>query len=83
MKKEVTFENYFGHQNHTKTFELTAYYCPNCGKKEVWSDHGAGDYYEGPTFLCVSCETAFTLPTVRNLEESLLEVYIVEQLNEK
>lgn len=83
MKKEIVFENYFGSINHTRTFELTKYYCANCGKKEVWSDNSAGDYYEGPTFLCTSCENAFTLPTIGKANVSLLEVYIIEQLNKK
>lgn len=83
MKKEVKFQNYFGNKNHTKTYELTKYYCPSCGKKEVWTDNGAGDYYEGTTFLCTSCETAFTMPTLRKIDASLLEVHIVEELNKK
>lgn len=83
MKKEVMFENYLGRTNQTITFELTNYYCPNCGKKEVWTDNGVGDYYEGPTFLCISCENAFTLPTLRKAKSSLYEIYIIEQLNKK
>jgi len=81
MKKEVKFQNYFGSLNRTITFELTNYYCPNCGKKEVWTDNGPGDYYEGPTFLCTNCQNAFTLPSLRKAEASLLEVYIIEELN--
>lgn len=80
MRRDVNFQDYFGRGNHTKTYEKTNHYCPSCGKRETWTDNGAGDYYEGPTFLCTNCEIAFTLPTLRKINASLLEEYIVKRL---
>ena len=38
-------------------------FCPHCGQPDVWVECSEGDYYEGPTFLCLMCGTSFTLPS--------------------
>lgn len=30
-------------------------FCPCCGEQQVWVEDSAGDYYVGPTYLCVAC----------------------------
>ena len=29
--------------------------CPGCGSRETWVQDDEGDYYDGPTYLCVAC----------------------------
>lgn len=43
--------------------EITAYFCPNCGKKNVYEDQSEGDYYEGSSLFCKSCNFTFTMPS--------------------
>lgn len=44
-------------------FEKSRYFCPNCGKQEVWEEQGAGDYYVGVTYICAACGAKFDLPS--------------------
>lgn len=46
---------------YTEAWEKTDFYCPNCGKRGVWSVAG-GDMYVGPQHICVDCESSFYLP---------------------
>jgi len=50
--------------------EKTEYYCPECGKQEVYEALGEGDYYEGTGLYCNSCNNAFTMPS-RGIDEKL------------
>lgn len=50
----------FSHQ-YTETWEITDYYCPQCGKKEVWRNDG-GDYYIGEQHICAACKRSFHIP---------------------
>ena len=56
---EVKYEA--GH-SYDETWEATDYYCPACGKQEVWHETSGEDYYVGETHLCLSCEAHFYLP---------------------
>lgn len=38
-------------------------FCPNCGKQEVYTAVGDGDYYEGSTSYCKNCKCTFTMPS--------------------
>ena len=40
---------------------LPAFYCPNCGKQEVWYQDGPGDHYVGEQHICSACEACFTI----------------------
>lgn len=33
----------------------TQLFCPICGKRNVWEEDSAGDYYAGPAILCLDC----------------------------
>lgn len=37
-------------------------FCPYCGKKTVLVEEGDGDFYQGPTHLCTSCDRDFRGP---------------------
>lgn len=39
----------------------TDLYCPNCGIKNVKVETGEGDYYQGPSYYCLSCVHSFTI----------------------
>jgi transposase-like protein len=41
----------------------TDYYCPNCGKQNVFVEEGEGDYYTGPTHYCNTCDYSFSIPS--------------------
>jgi ssDNA-binding Zn-finger/Zn-ribbon topoisomerase 1 len=45
-------------------YNKTHLHCPECGKQTVYVENSEGDYYEGPTNLCVSCDSNFTLPHI-------------------
>lgn len=34
--------------------------CLNCGVAEVYTEHSEGDYYVGPTSVCLACCATFT-----------------------
>ncbi len=43
-------------------YVLVDMYCPNCGVEGgVYCESGMGDYYCGPSYLCVNCEHGFTI----------------------
>jgi len=44
-------------------WEKTDYFCPACGKQEVWREDGEGDYYVREDYVCISCGVEFNLPT--------------------
>lgn len=39
----------------------TKYYCPMCGRQEVWESDGF-DFYEGNEHACLSCHGTFRSP---------------------
>lgn len=43
--------------------DITDEYCPGCGKQTVFIEQGEGDYYQGPSYYCKSCNYAFSLPS--------------------
>ena len=51
----------FSHK-YSEPWELTDYFCPNCGKKGVWFRNDSGDYYVGEQYICIECEHTFYLP---------------------
>ena len=55
-------------------------FCPSCGKQEVWSEDGAGDYYEGVSYICVACSTCFTLPTLYSIDATADHASDVERV---
>jgi hypothetical protein len=50
--------------SHTidETYCPTDYHCPGCGEQTVYREFGPGDYYQGETHVCTSCESKFYLP---------------------
>jgi hypothetical protein len=64
--------HYYEHE-----YEETSLFCPQCGKRAVWSETGAGDYYCGPTHVCLECSNSFT---IQESGEGELSRSIAEQL---
>ena len=59
---KMTIINQFPSHHYVEEYELTDYYCPNCGLKNVWEEEGSeGDYYTGPHLLCTKCRVQFTM----------------------
>lgn len=52
----------YGSHQSTEPWEKTDLYCLNCGRQEVWICDDGGDYYQGETHMCLSCEHSFNLP---------------------
>jgi transposase-like protein len=46
----------------SEVWETTDYFCPRCGKQDVWVEDSPGDYYTGPSHLCKACGADFSLP---------------------
>lgn len=55
MKREALLE-FSGSHHYDKTFEKSDYFCPRCGKKELWICQDGGDYYVGETYYCLACD---------------------------
>ncbi len=53
--------DYKTHKSHN-TYDPTYFYCPNCGEKKVYTEHGPGDYYVGTIHICIACAHGFYLP---------------------
>lgn len=68
-----------GH-SYPETWEWTTFHCPNCGRQEVWREHGEGDYYQGPSHLCIACPYEFTLPSHRHAEDGQGETIWAQRL---
>ncbi len=61
-------DEYATHHYFTE-YELNSeLYCPNCGKKEVWTEQSEGDYYTGATNLCLHCEHYFSIQGPSTIE---------------
>ena len=50
-----------GH-SYLEDWVKTEYYCPHCGKQEVWDEDSGGDHYVGTRLTCVSCAAGFRMP---------------------
>lgn len=64
---QVEIKYKLGHTYKFK-YDETDSHCPNCGNKSVWVEHGEGDFYCGPTYLCISCNYAFYIPIEKKAE---------------
>lgn len=53
----------YGRHKHDEPWKRTDYFCPSCGKKSVWNNCDGGDYYQGETFACVSCDAEWNWPS--------------------
>ena len=62
QKVDMTIRYELGH-SYEETWIQTNYHCPYCGYDQVWVEDHSGDYYTGPTHLCVACTSAFHLPS--------------------
>jgi hypothetical protein len=47
---------------YDESWEKAPWFCPHCGKQDVFSALGDGDYYVGVQLLCLSCNHGFYLP---------------------
>lgn len=57
-------------------------FCPSCGLKDtVWVEDRSGDYYVGPSYLCIECEAEFTFQGPYNDESQ--NAYAEEQRKER
>lgn len=56
MQKEVDSATYI------EQWQLTDFFCLNCGFKPVWKRIDNGKAYLGSNYVCTSCEHEFSLP---------------------
>lgn len=61
-------------------YKKSNYYCPLCGKQEVWEDQGEGDFYEGVDYACTNCYASFTLPSLGTNENDFEGEQLIKQL---
>ena len=50
-----TNEREFSHEI-VREWQKNNYFCPYCGKQEVWNEAGPGDCDIGSEFICLACE---------------------------
>lgn len=63
MPDEVCFPvRYEAGHVYNETWKKTKYHCPCCGIKDVWQKPDGGDYYQGESFLCVTCKAHWNWP---------------------
>ncbi len=63
-------------------YRKTDCFCPLCGQKEVWTNHGPGDYYLGRDSLCASCNAILHLDNCDDAPNSPNVQGILKQLRE-
>ena len=39
-------------------WERAGSFCPGCGSRETWRATGEGDYYTGPEYVCLGCNSS-------------------------
>jgi hypothetical protein len=61
IRVDVKYE--LGH-TITTYYERSDWFCPNCGKQNVWEEQGPGDYYVGVNHVCIECKTYFLMPSI-------------------
>lgn len=60
----MKIRNFRSDNTHYDTIlKSTEYYCPNCGKQEIFEELGDGDYYQGPSLYCHKCNFMFAMPS--------------------
>ena len=57
MSERVEVQRY----NRTARFDHDELFCPFCGQQTVWTEDDAGDFYYGPTILCVNCNNSMAI----------------------
>lgn len=48
-------------------------HCPGCGKREVWTNPGRDDYYQGEPHLCLGCGSVFYMPVSPHTDEDFFD----------
>ncbi len=71
-----------GHGAGYREWEHKEHRCPHCGEKDVWGE--GDDYYDGPTLLCLSCESSFSLTDwdwdkMRDLDKAAIRGAVAQQ----
>ena len=63
IKFQVLYYNDGGYSHeYTENWDKAEWFCPACGRREVYEEQGGGDYYVGTRFLCEKCGAKFYLP---------------------
>lgn len=72
-EKRAKQEGQPGH-HYILDYERTDYYCPSCGKQEVWVEQSGGDYYAGADYVCVACSSLHHLDSsCSNVDDGIVE----------
>lgn len=64
---------WLGKEHATSTFQMEKkqYFCPQCGKQEVYLQmDDEQDYYVGYTYYCFACRYSFHLPNTDQPDEN-------------
>ena len=82
LQIQVTVKYKAGHSYQYRYEQFEECFCPSCGEKSVWYETGPGDYEQGPTHVCIDCNSSFTLPQGTG-EPRYTEDQVVEQIKHK
>lgn len=69
-----------GSHHYWENYEKTDWFCPHCGKQEMWDSTGSGDYYTGTTSYCTACNFSSQLLGGPVLETHPAYLGIIDQL---
>lgn len=71
---------YPGSHHYITEYDKSEFYCPLCGKQEVWEEKGQGDYYCGSDYVCISCGSKSYLDGCRVAPNEVRYMNILEQI---
>lgn len=54
-KMKIQAKNLFGGIGNS-FYTLSDFYCPSCGKKEVFREEDHEDFYSGARYICLACK---------------------------
>jgi len=71
IKKEIEVSIKYVNKVETtrEIWEKIDLFCPNCDKKEIWTELNNEDYYVGADHICTACGEMFTLQNGMNMDE--------------
>ena len=83
MSRIKTTVKYPAGHSYSFQYILADCYCPECGSGNdaVWVEDDMGDYYQGPTFVCVDCSSSFTMPYCGDATE--MDLQVIDQIKKK
>ena len=69
--------NEYINHHYIEEYNRSDYFCPKCGRTELWKEEGSGDCSLGSGYLCLKCKLHFYLVDNHGLSD---KDSVIEQL---